>query len=230
VFRDRGELARGRRSQRRDRKCAGGVALPIGLCSPQRSSRVEDQWSSPPSSEFGDRCVCAASSAGEPFASALPGREAEGVLPGRKPCARNTIAADDPRRKAAAGDSPAYLQRNTQDAPQVAVKITRGNARHRPSMTSAALTAGRRQRPHQPDRSASLVGMIFTNGLSVTAIQARDAAPIKARERRGYSAFGSAISRTKLESRLTTRTSSTASAQGARYTCKAGHAELSDGA
>ena len=196
VFRDRGELAAADDLGEEIEEALAGSRFMIVLCSP---AAVASRWTNAEIAAFKrlrpDGDIFAAIIAGEPFASDIPGREAEECFPpallekhdrrGRPTGKRAEPIAADLREE---GDGKRLGM----------MKIIAG-------MLGVGLDdlvqreGQRRQRRMQLIAAASLVGMILTSGLSLVAIQSRDAARDQRREAEGLVAFMLGDLKDKLE-------------------------------
>jgi tetratricopeptide (TPR) repeat protein len=196
IFRDRGELAASDDLGEEIRAAIRASRFLIVLCSP---AAARSRWANAEVETFKrgrpQGCVFAAIVEGEPFASDIPGREAEECLPRAlrfhydrrgRPTARRAepMAAD--LRDHGDGRRLGFL------------KIVAG-------MLGVGLDelvrrdAVRRQRRMGIVAAASLAGMAVTSTLAVTAIQARDAARDQRREAEGLVGFMLGDLREKLE-------------------------------
>ena len=196
IFRDRDELAASDDLGHTIRSALAASRHLIVLCSPAATA---SRWTNEEIATFKrlhpDGLVVAAIVAGEPFASELPGREAEEAFPaalrqrfdadGRPTDVRaEPIAADF--REGADGKRLGFLKLV---AGLLGVKLDELVRRE----------AQRRQRRLAWLTAASLVGMVVTSGLAVTAIRARDAAREQRAEAEGLVGFMLGDLRSKLE-------------------------------
>lgn len=196
VFRDRGELAAADDLGEEIEEALAGSRFMIVLCSP---AAVASRWTNAEIAAFKrlrpDGCIFAAIIAGEPFASDIPGREAEECFP-------PALLEKYDRRGRPTGKraEPIAADLRTEgDGQQLGLmKIIAG-------MLGVGLDdlvqreGQRRQRRMQLIAAASLLGMIFTTGMSLMAIQSRDAAREQRREAEGLVAFMVGDLRDKLE-------------------------------
>ncbi len=196
VFRDRGELAASDDLSEEIEEALAGSRFMVVLCSP---AAVASKWTNAEIVAFKrlhpDGEMFAAIIAGEPFASEMPGREAEECFP------------------------PALLQRydsrgrpTGKRAEPIAADLRQeGDGKQLGLMQIIAGMLGvgldelvqregkRRQHRMQLIVAALLIGMIFTSGMSVWALQSRDAARDQRREAEGLVAFMLGDLRDKLE-------------------------------
>ncbi|WP_084607630.1 toll/interleukin-1 receptor domain-containing protein [Sphingomonas jaspsi] len=170
IFRDREELAASSDLGERLGDALRNSKFLVVLCSPSAAS---SQWTNQEIVEFkrahGDQRILAAIVDGEPFASAMPGREAEECFP---PALRFKIDADgkltDERSEPIAADF-----RESGDGKRMAkLKLVAG-------MLGVGLDElvqrdqQRRQRRLAWLAAASVAGMAVTSGLAVAAVRAR---------------------------------------------------------
>lgn len=179
VFRDRGELAASDDLSEDIEDALAGSRFLIVLCSP---SAVRSRWANKEIETFKrfhpDGCILAAIVDGEPFASELEGREGEECFP---PALR--IRYDQRGRPTTKRADPIAADlREGRDGRQTGLlKIIAG-------MLGVGLDdlvqreTHRRQRRLAMLTAASIVGMVVTSGLALTAIQSRDAARDQRRE------------------------------------------------
>lgn len=186
VFRDRGELVASGDLSEEIEEALAGSRFTIVLCSP---AAVASRWTNAEIAAFKrlhpDGEIFAAIVAGEPFASDMPGRDAEECFP--PALLEKYDARGRPTGKRA--EPIAADLRSEGDGKQLGLmKIIAG-------MLGVGLDdlvqreGRRRQRRMQLIAAASLVGMILTTGLSLVAIQSRDAARDQRREAESLVAF-----------------------------------------
>lgn len=196
IFRDRHELAAAGDLSTEIEEALAGSRFLIVLCSP---AAAQSAWTNQEIIAFkrrhGDACVLAAIVDGEPFASDIPGREAEECFPEAlrfrfdrhghptgnraEPMAADLREHRDGRRLGLLKIVAGMLGLGLDDLAQ--------RDSHRRQRRLAALTAG------------SILGMLLSVGLAVTAIQARDAARDQRREAEGLIGFMLGDLRQKLE-------------------------------
>lgn len=186
IFRDRGELAAADDLTEEIEEALAGSRFLVVLCSP---AAVASRWANAEIAAFkrlhpaGE--IFAAIVAGEPFASDMPGREAEECFPpallenydsrGRPTGKRSEPIAADLR-----GDAEAKRLGLMQIiAGMLGVGLDELVQRE----------GKRRQRRVQVIVGALMAGMIFTSGMSLWAIQSRDAARDQRREAESLVAF-----------------------------------------
>ena len=196
VFRDRGELAASDDLSEEIEEALAGSRFLIVLCSP---AAVTSRWTNAEIESFKrlhpDAAVLAAIVDGEPFASEIPGREAEECFP-------LALRQKYDRRGRATGKRAepiaADLREEGDGRQQGLLKIIAG-------MLDVGLDelvrreGRRRQRRLMFVSGASLLGMLISVGLAVTAIQSRDAARDQRREAEGLIGFMLGDLRAKLE-------------------------------
>ena len=186
VFRDRGELAASHDLSEEIEEALAGSRFLVVLCSP---AAVASKWTNAEIAAFKrlhpDGEVFAAIIAGEPFASEIPGGEAEECFPPAllqrydargRPTGRRAepIAAD--LRQEGAGKQLGLMQ-------IIAGMLGVG-------LDELVQREGkRRQHRMQLIAAASLVGMVITSGLFVVAIQSRDSARDQRREAESLVAY-----------------------------------------
>lgn len=196
IFRDRHELAAAGDLGAEIEAALAGSRTLIVLCSPTAAA---SRWTNAEIQRFHrlrpGRTVLAAIVSGEPFASAIPGREAEECFP---PALR--VQYDSRGRPTSRRAEPLAADlREGHDGRRVGfLKVVAG-------LLGVGLDeivrreAARRQRRMAIITSASIAGMALTSGLAVAAIQARDAAQQQRREAEGLVGFMIGDLRTKLE-------------------------------
>jgi tetratricopeptide (TPR) repeat protein len=196
VFRDRHELAASHDLGTEIRSALASSQFLIVLCSPDAA---QSHWTNAEIETFKrsrpDGCVFAAIVAGEPFASEMPGREAEECFP---PALRHKY--DSRGRSTARRAEPLAADfRETGDGRRLALlKLIAG-------MIGVGLDelvrreATRRHRQLAWLAAASLGGMAVTSTLAVAAVQARDAARDQRREAEGLISFMLGDLKDKLE-------------------------------
>jgi tetratricopeptide (TPR) repeat protein len=196
IFRDRGELAASDDLGEEIEEALRNSRFLIVLCSP---AAVHSRWIDQEIATFKrcrpDGCVLAAIIGGEPFASDMAGRESDECFP-------LALRQKYDRRGRPTGKRAEPIAadlRDEGDGRQLGLlKIVAG-------MLGTGLDdlvqreGRRRQRRTNLIVAASLIGMVFTTGLSVTAIQARDAARDQRREAEGMIGFMLGDLRQKLE-------------------------------
>ena len=196
IFRDRGELAAAGDLGTEIREALAASRFLIVLCSP---SAAKSRWTNAEIDAFKrsrpDGCVLAAIVAGEPFASDMPGREAEECLP---PALRTHYDRRGRPTKQVAEPLAADL-RDAGDGRRIGfLKLVAG-------MTGVGLDdlvqrdVIRRHRRMALLAAASIGGMAITSALAITAIDARDAARDQRREAEGLVSFMLGDLRAKLE-------------------------------
>jgi len=186
VFRDRGELAASDDLSEEIEEALRGSRFMIVLCSP---AAVASRWTNAEIAAFKrlhpDSEIFAAIVAGEPFASEMPGREAEECFP---PALREKYDARGRPTGKRAEPIAADLRLEGEGKQLGLMQIIAG-------MLGVGLDelvqreGRRRQHRMQLIAAASLAGMILTSGLSLVAIQSRDAARDQRREAEGLVAF-----------------------------------------
>ena len=196
IFRDRHELAAAGDLGREIRDALASSRFLIVLCSPAAAA---SRWTGAEIDSFKkmrpDGCVLAAIIDGEPFASEIPGREAEECFPA---ALRHTYDKRGRPTKKRAEPIAADL-RDSGDGRRLGfLKIVAG-------MLGVGLDdlvqreSVRRQKRLRLIASASLAGMLVTSTLSVVALQARDEARDQRREAEGLVGFMLGDLRQKLE-------------------------------
>lgn len=186
VFRDRGELAASDDLSEEIEEALAGSRFLVVLCSP---AAVASKWTNAEIAAFKrlhpDGEVFAAIIAGEPFASETRGREAEECFP---PALLQKYDARGRPTGKRAEPIAADLRQEGEGKQLGLMQIIAG-------MLGVGLDelvqreGKRRQQRMTLIAAASLVGMIFTSGLSLVAIQSRDAARDERREAEGLVAF-----------------------------------------
>jgi tetratricopeptide (TPR) repeat protein len=196
VFRDRHELAAADDLGTNIRTALASSQFLVVLCSP---AAAHSHWTNAEVEAFKrsrpDGCVFAVIVAGEPFASEMPGREAEECFP---PALRHKY--DSRGRPTARRAEPLAADfRETGDGRRLALlKLIAG-------MIGVGLDelvrreATRRHRQLAWLAAASLGGMAVTSTLAVAAVQARDAARDQRREAEGLISFMLGDLKDKLE-------------------------------
>jgi tetratricopeptide (TPR) repeat protein len=196
IFRDRHELAAAGDLGREIRDALASSRFLVVLCSPAAAA---SRWTGAEIDSFKKMrpggCVLAAIIAGEPFASEIPGREAEECFPA---ALRHTYDKRGRPTKKRAEPIAADL-RDSGDGRRLGfLKIVAG-------MLGVGLDdlvqreSVRRQKRLRLIASASLAGMLVTSTLSVVALQARDEARDQRREAEGLVGFMLGDLRQKLE-------------------------------
>ena len=196
VFRDRGELAAADSLGEEIEEALAGSRFMIVLCSPEAAA---SKWTNAEIAAFKrlhpDGDLFAAIVGGEPFASEMPGREAEECFP-------PALLEKYDRRGRPTGK---------REEPIAADMREQGDGRSLGLMKIIAGMLGvglddlvqregkRRQRRMTIIAAASLAGMVVTSGLSLVAIQSRDAARDQRREAEGLVAFMLGDLKDKLE-------------------------------
>jgi len=196
VFRDRHELAAADDLGEEISEALASSRFLIVLCSPDAA---RSQWTNAEIDTFKrtrpDANVLAAIIGGEPFASGVPGREAEECFPPalRQKYDRRGRPTSKPAEPLAADF------RDTGDGQRMGfLKLVAG-------MLGVGLDdlvqrdTTRRHRNLAYLAAASLAGMAVTSGLAITAIQARDAARDQRREAEGLVAYMLGDLKDKLE-------------------------------
>lgn len=196
IFRDRHELPASEDLADGIRDALDSSQFLIVLCSP---AAARSRWVNAEIDMFKRRrpegCVLAAIVSGEPFASEMPGREAEECLP---PALRHKY--DRRGRSTARRSEPLAADfRDNHDGKRLGLlKIIAG-------MFGVGLDelvqreTLRRQRRLAMVAAASLAGMVVTSSLAIAAIDARDAARDQRREAEGLVGFMLGDLRSKLE-------------------------------
>ena len=196
IFRDRKELAASGDLGAGIREALTASRFLIVLCSP---AAAQSRWTNAEIDTFKrvrpEGCVLAAIVGGEPFASDVPGHEAEECLP---PALR--IRYDRRGRPTTKRAEPLCTDlRESRDGKRVGLlKLVAG-------MLGVGLDdlvqreTVRRQRRLAMLAAASLAGMAVTSTLAITAIQARDAARDQRREAEGLVGFMLGDLRSKLD-------------------------------
>ncbi|MBV9529107.1 toll/interleukin-1 receptor domain-containing protein [Sphingomonas sp.] len=196
VFRDRHELAAGDDLGTEIQAALASSQFLIVLCSP---AAAKSHWTNAEVETFKrsrpDGCVFAAIVAGEPFASEIPGREAEECFP---PALRHRF--DSLGRPTGRRAEPLAADfRETGDGRRLALlKLIAG-------MIGVGLDelvrreATRRHRQLAWLAAASLGGMAVTSTLAIVAVQARDSAREQRREAEGLISFMLGDLKDKLE-------------------------------
>ena len=196
IFRDRQELAASDNLAAGIREALDSSRFLIVLCSPEA---VASRWVNAEIDMFKrhrpDGCVLAAIVSGEPFASDVPGREAEECLP---PALRQKYdRRGRPTRRRA--EPLAADLRESRDGKRLGLlKLISG-------MLGVGLDELVQRETHRRQRrlaivaAASLAGMAVTSTLAVVAFDARDAARDQRREAEGLIGFMLGDLRQKLE-------------------------------
>ncbi|MEO6255519.1 MAG: TIR domain-containing protein [Sphingomicrobium sp.] len=196
IFRDRHELPASDNLAGGIRDALDSSRFLIVLCSPAAAA---SRWVNAEIDMFKrhrpDGCVLAAIIAGEPFASEVPGREAEECLPAALRQRYDRRGRPTPRRS----EPLAADLRDAHDGKRLGLlKIIAG-------MLGVGLDelvqreTLRRQRRLAIVAAASLAGMVVTSTLAVVAIEARDSARDQRREAEGLVGFMLGDLRSKLE-------------------------------
>ena len=196
IFRDRHELAAAHDLGEEIEEAIAGSRFLIVLCSPDaaRSHWIDDEIACFKRLHQEER-ILAAIIAGEPFASEMPGREAEECFP------RSLRVHFDRRGRPTAqrAEPIAADLRDEGDGRRMGLlKIAAG-------MMGVGLDdlaqreAQRRHRRLYAITAASVAGMLVTSGLAYTAIDARDEARDQRREAEGLIGFMLGDLRSKLE-------------------------------
>ena len=196
IFRDRHELAASQDLGAEINEALATSRFLIVLCSP---AAANSRWTNAEIERFKrlrpEGCILAAIIAGEPFASDLPGREAEECLP---PALR--LRYD--RRGRSTGKRAEPLAADLREG---------GDGRRLGLLKIVAGLLGiglddlvqrealRRQRRLAWTAAASLTGMIVASSLAIAALQARDAARDQRREAESLVGFMLGDLRSKLE-------------------------------
>lgn len=225
IFRDRHELAAAGDLSDEIEEALAGSRFLIVLCSP---AAAKSRWTNKEIDCFkrlhGDGCVLAAIVDGEPFASEIPGREAEECFPGALRVRYDRRGRPTDRR----AEPMAADFRESGDARQLGLlKIVAG-------MLGLGLDdlvqreSQRRQRRQATVTSASLLGMLVSAGLALTAIEARDAARDQRREAESLIGFMLGDLRHKLEPLGRLDVLDSVGARALQYYAKQDKADLSD--
>ena len=196
IFRDLGELPASDDLGQEIKEALTASRFQIVLCSP---AAAKSRWTNAEIEVFKrvrpEGCVLAAIVAGEPFMSEVPGREAEECLP--KALRFKYDRRGRPTTKRA--EPLAADLRETGEARRIGfLKLVAG-------MLGVGLDdlvqrdTVRRQQRMAILAACSLLGMVLTSGLAVTAIQARDAARDQRREAEGLVSFMLGDLKEKLE-------------------------------
>ena len=196
IFRDRHELAASGDLGREIRDALASSRFLVVLCSPAAAA---SRWTGAEIDAFKkmrpDGCVLAAIIEGEPFASEMPGREAEECFPA---ALRHTYDKRGRPTKKRAEPIAADFRESGDGRRLGFLKIVAG-------MLGVGLDdlvqreAVRRQKRLRLIASASLAGMLVTSTLSVVAFQARNEAREQRREAEGLVGFMLGDLRQKLE-------------------------------
>ena len=196
IFRDRHELAASADLGRDIRDALATSRFLIVLCSP---AAAVSRWTGAEIDSFKkmrpDGCVLAAIIEGEPFASEIPGREAEECFP---PALRHAYDKRGRPTKKRAEPIAADLRESGDGRRLGFLKIVAG-------MLGVGLDdlvqreSVRRQKRLRLIAGASLLGMAVTSTLSVVAFEARDEARDQRREAEGLVGFMLGDLRQKLE-------------------------------
>ncbi len=196
IFRDQQDLSAGGDLAEEIKAALAASQFLIVLCSP---TAAKSRWTNQEVESFKrtrpEGCVLAAIASGEPFASDMPGREAEECFPpglrykydrrGHQTAKRaEPLAADF--REGAEGKRTAFLKLV---AGMLGVGLDELVQREQT----------RRHRQLAWLAAASLAGMAVTSTLAITAIQARDAATEQRREAEGLIGFMLGDLKDKLE-------------------------------
>jgi tetratricopeptide (TPR) repeat protein len=227
IFRDAHELAAADDLGDEIRGALASSQFLVVLCSPDAA---KSRWTNAEIEEFKrtrpDGCVLAAIASGEPFASEMPGREAEECFP---PALRQKFD----RRGRPTGKRAEPLAadlRDTGDGRRMGLlKLVAG-------MLGVGLDELVQRETTQRHRrlawvaAASLAGMAVTSTLAVTAIQARDAARDQRRQAEGLVAFMLGDLKDKLEPIGRLDALDGVGARVLSYYSKQDTAQLSDGA
>ncbi|MFC7536329.1 TIR domain-containing protein [Sphingomonas sp. GCM10030256] len=196
IFRDRHELAAAHSLSDEIEEAIAGSRFLLVLCSP---AAAQSRWVNEEIACFkklqSEERVLAAIVAGEPFASDLPGRQAEECFPPALRTHFNHRGLPTSRR----AELVAADIRDTGDGRRAALlKIVAGML----GVGLDELVQREEVRRHRRTKlivAASVAGMLFTTGLSVTALQARDAARDQRREAEGLIGFMLGDLRDRLE-------------------------------
>ena len=196
IFRDRHELAASGDLAREIEAALSDSRFLIVLCSPAAAA---SRWTGAEIDRFKklrpDGCVLAAIIHGEPFASEMPGREAEECFP---PALRHKYDKRGRATKQRAEPIAADLREGGDGRRLGLLKIVAG-------MLGVGLDdlvqreSARRQKKLRLVAAASLTGMLVTSTLSVVALQARNEARDQRREAEGLVGFMLGDLRKKLE-------------------------------
>jgi tetratricopeptide (TPR) repeat protein len=196
IFRDQHELAAADDLGEEIQEALANCQFLIVLCSPDAA---RSRWTNAEIEAFKrtrpDGCVLAAIAAGEPFASEMPGREAEECFP---PALRQKYDRRGRPTGKRAEPLAADLRQPGEARRLGLMKLIAG-------MLGVGLDdlvqreATRRQRRLAIVAAASVAGMAITSTLAVTAIQGRDAAREQRRQAESLIAFMVGDLRDKLE-------------------------------
>ena len=196
IFRDQHELAAADDLGEEIREALANCQFLVVLCSPDAA---KSGWTNAEIETFKrtrpDGCVLAAIASGEPFASEMPGREAEECFP---PALRQRYDRRGRPTGKRAEPLAADLRQPGEARRLGLMKLIAG-------MLGVGLDdlvqrdATRRQRRLAVLAAASVAGMAITSTLAITAIQARDAAREQRRQAEGLIAFMVGDLRDKLE-------------------------------
>ena len=196
IFRDRHELAAADDLSEEIEAALSCSQFLVVLCSPESA---RSRWTNAEIEYFKRRrpngCVLAAIVAGEPFASELPGREAEECFPPALLQKYDRRGRPTGRR---AEPLAADLRGDSDDRRLGLLKLIAG-------MLGVGLDELVQRETTQRHRkfawlaAASLAGMAITSGLAITAIQSRDEARDQRREAEGLVAFMLGDLKDKLE-------------------------------
>jgi tetratricopeptide (TPR) repeat protein len=196
IFRDQHELAAADDLGEEIQEALANCHFLIVLCSPDAA---RSRWTNAEIEAFKrtrpDGCVLAAIAAGEPFASEMPGREAEECFP---PALRQKYDRRGRPTGKRAEPLAADLRQPGEARRLGLMKLIAG-------MLGVGLDdlvqreATRRQRRLAIVAAASVAGMAITSTLAVTAIQGRDAAREQRRQAESLIAFMVGDLRDKLE-------------------------------
>lgn len=196
IFRDRHELAASGDLGHTIREALAASRCLVVLCSPDAAT---SRWTNEEILAFKklrpDGCVLAAITGGEPFASEMPGREAEECFP---PALRQKFDSRGRATGKRAEPIAADLRANADGRQLGLLKIVAG-------MLGIGLDElvqrdqQRRQKRLTYIAAASLAGMAMTSGLAVFAFDKRDEARDQRREAEGLVGFMLGDLRQKLE-------------------------------
>lgn len=196
IFRDREELAASADLGDRLREAIAGSGFLIVICSP---SAADSHWTNEEIIAFkkvhGGGRVLAAIVAGEPNASAIPGREAEECFP---PALRFELGADGKLTDVPVEPIAADFRADGDGRRLAKLKLIAGML-DAPLDALAQRDAQRRTRRFAWLSAASLAGMAFTSFLAISAIHSRNEAQFQRAEANGLVEYMLTDLRKKLE-------------------------------
>jgi tetratricopeptide (TPR) repeat protein len=196
IFRDRDELGAAKDLSSEIEAALAGARHLVVVCSPAAAaSRWTDQEIATFKRLHPDRPVFAVIVAGEPFASGMPGREAEECFP---PALRHRFDARGRMTKQRAEPIAADLRRQGDGRRLAKLKLVAGML-GLPLDELARREAGRRQQRLAWLAAASVAGMVVTSGLAVSAVIAGNEARAQRTQAEGLIEFMLTDLRKKLE-------------------------------